>query len=63
VLLEPTRRGLNLLPWLFPIVAAAAGAAVWIALVRRSPRRIDEPVSEAERRRIQGELASLEDAP
>jgi cytochrome c-type biogenesis protein CcmH len=63
VLLEPTREGLNLLPWLFPVVAVAAGLAVWLTAVRRSPRPESAPVSEEERRRIRSELAALEDAP
>jgi cytochrome c-type biogenesis protein CcmH len=40
VLLEPTRRGLNLVPWLFPAVAVVAGVAVWVALVRRRPAEV-----------------------
>jgi cytochrome c-type biogenesis protein CcmH len=63
VLLEPTREGLNLLPWLFPLVAVAAGLAVWLVAVRRSPDREAAPVTEEERRRIRDELAALEDAP
>jgi cytochrome c-type biogenesis protein CcmH len=61
VLLEPTREGLNLLPWLFPLVAVVAGLAVWLVAVRRSPRPEAAPVSDEERRRIRGELAALED--
>lgn len=38
VLLEPTRRGLNLVPWLFPIVALLAGAAIWVVVLLRRPR-------------------------
>jgi cytochrome c-type biogenesis protein CcmH len=63
ILLEPTREGLNLLPWLFPIVAVAAGLAIWLVAVRRRSRPDVAPVSEEERRRIRGELAALEDAP
>lgn len=37
ILLAPSRSGLNLLPWLVPVVGLVAGAAVWIALVRRRP--------------------------
>jgi cytochrome c-type biogenesis protein CcmH len=35
VLLAPTKRGLNLLPWAVPVIGVLAGAAVWVALVRR----------------------------
>jgi cytochrome c-type biogenesis protein CcmH len=63
VLLEPTREGLNLLPWLLPLVAVAVGLAVWLVAVRRSPRPENASASEEERRRIRGELAALEDAP
>jgi cytochrome c-type biogenesis protein CcmH len=62
VLLEPTREGLNLLPFLFPLVAVGAGVATWLVAVRRRPRPDAAPVSEEERRRIRGELGALEDA-
>jgi cytochrome c-type biogenesis protein CcmH len=39
VLLAPTKRGLNLLPWAVPIVGVLAGAALWFGLVRRRPDR------------------------
>jgi cytochrome c-type biogenesis protein CcmH len=38
VLLEPTRSGLNLLPWAFPAAAVLVGAGVWVAVLRRRPR-------------------------
>lgn len=38
VLLEPPKRGFNLIPWLVPIVALVAGVAVWLTLVHRRPR-------------------------
>ena len=63
VLLEPPRRGLNLVPWLLPLAGITLGAALWFGLVRRAPRRTPVPVSEEERRRIDRELGSLEDAP
>jgi cytochrome c-type biogenesis protein CcmH len=63
VLLEPTRSGLNLLPWLFPIAAVIVGASIWLTILRRRPGwSPEEAVSEAERRRIEAELAGLEDA-
>jgi len=62
VLLDPPRRGLNLVPFLFPIVATLAGVAVWVAVVRRRPRRETAPVSDADRGRIERELSELGDA-
>lgn len=62
VLLEPTRRGLNLLPWALPAAGVVVGVGVWAALVRRRPRRDDAAVSDADRSRIERELASLEEA-
>jgi cytochrome c-type biogenesis protein CcmH len=61
VLLAPTRRGLNLLPWAFPVVAVVLGVAVWVFAVRRAPAPTPTVVSEAERRRIGRELEALED--
>lgn len=46
VLLAPTKEGLNLLPWVVPIVGVLAGAGVWFLLVRRRPDR-DRPAVEA----------------
>jgi cytochrome c-type biogenesis protein CcmH len=63
VLLEPTREGLNLMPFLFPVVAVAAGFAIWLVAVRGRPPTEAAPASEEERRRIRGELGALEDAP
>jgi cytochrome c-type biogenesis protein CcmH len=61
VLLEPTHRGLNLLPWLFPLVAGLVGAGIWLAVVRRRrrPRPEEAPATDADRRRIERELAAL----
>ena len=64
VLLEPAPEGLNLLPWAFPVVAVLAGAAVWLAVVRRpSSRGGETTVTEGERSRIERDLAALDDAP
>ena len=38
VLLEPPRRGFDLIPWLVPVVGVLVGAGIWLALVRRRPR-------------------------
>lgn len=38
VLLEPTREGLNLLPWLLPVAGLLAGLGAWLAVVLRRPR-------------------------
>lgn len=61
MLLDPPRRGLNLVPFLFPIVAVAVGAATWIAVVRRRPREETAAVSDADRGRIERELSELGD--
>ncbi len=37
VLLEPTRSGLNALPWALPVAALAVGVALWVRVVRRRP--------------------------
>jgi cytochrome c-type biogenesis protein CcmH len=57
VLLEPR----SLLPFLVPIAAVAIGIAAWVVVVRRRPRAERTEVSDAERRRIDGELRSLEE--
>jgi cytochrome c-type biogenesis protein CcmH len=67
VLLEPARRGLNLLPVLFPLVAVLVGVGVWVWVAGRrrradEPASAREPVSPADRRRIDLELGRLEDA-
>lgn len=63
VLLEPTRRGLNLLPWAFPFAAVVVGVGIWVSVVRRRRRVDDAAVSDPIRRRIERELASLEETP
>jgi cytochrome c-type biogenesis protein CcmH len=55
VLLEPR----SLLPFLVPIAAVALGLGAWAAFVRRRPRVERTEVSDAERRRIEGDLRSL----
>lgn len=57
VLLEPR----SLLPFLVPVAAVALGIGGWAVVVRRRPRRADEEVSDADRRRIERELRSLEE--
>ena len=37
VLLEPPRRGFDLIPWLVPVVGLLVGVGIWFALVRRRP--------------------------
>jgi cytochrome c-type biogenesis protein CcmH len=63
VLLEPTRRGLNLLPWAFPFAAVVVGVGIWVRVLRRRRRADDAAVPDPVRRRIERELASLEEAP
>ena len=63
VLLEPTRSGWNLVPWLFPIVAVLVGVLLWAAVIRRRARPTAPPVSDVDRARIERELRALEDLP
>ncbi|MEX2204142.1 MAG: cytochrome c-type biogenesis protein [Actinomycetota bacterium] len=57
VLLEPR----SLVPFLIPVVAVGLGIAAWAFVVRRRPRAERTEVSDAERRRIDGDLRSLEE--
>lgn len=61
ILLSPPRRGWNLLPWAVPIVGMVVGVAVWVALVRRRASRTHGGVTETEHRRIEHELADLQE--
>lgn len=61
VLLAPTREGLNLVPWLVPLVGLLLGLAVWGLLIRRRPQRAGEEPTPAERERIRSELDALEE--
>lgn len=61
ILLAPTRRGLNLLPWAIPIVGLLVGAALWIGIVRRRTPREQPAASTSERARIERDLANLEE--
>lgn len=57
VLLEPR----SLLPFVIPIAAVALGVGAWLVVVRRRPRAEQTEVSDTERRRIDGDLRSLEE--
>jgi cytochrome c-type biogenesis protein CcmH len=57
VLLEPR----SLVPFLIPTAAVALGIGAWVVVVRRRPLAERTEVSDAERRRIDGELRSLEE--
>ena len=57
VLLEPRA----LLPFAIPVAAVVLGIGVWALVVRRRPRAERIEVSDAERRRIDGDLRSLEE--
>jgi cytochrome c-type biogenesis protein CcmH len=57
VLLEPR----SLLPFLVPIAAVVLGLGAWAVFIRRRPRIERTEVSDAERRRIEGDLRSLEE--
>ena len=61
ILLSPPRRGWNLLPWAVPIVGLVAGVALWVAFVRRRAPRTASEVTATELRRIERELADLEE--
>ena len=61
ILLSPPRHGWNLLPWAVPIVGMLAGIAVWVAFVRRRTPRTAGEVTETEHRRIEHQLADLEE--
>jgi cytochrome c-type biogenesis protein CcmH len=68
ILLEPPRSGLNWIPWAVPVVALAAGVAIWVALVRRrrpstepEAAATDTHPTRAERERIDRELADLQE--
>jgi len=61
ILLSPPRHGWNLLPWAVPIVGLLAGVTVWVALVRRRASRTNGAVTETEHRRIEHQLADLEE--
>ena len=65
ILLEPPRRGLNLIPWAVPIVALIAGFGVWVALVRRRDASrssiAEREPTYAEREEIDRELAHLQE--
>ena len=63
ILLAPRRHGFNLLVWLFPLVAVAAGLALVATIVRRWTRRRPEgttpvPVDPAMSERIRREMES-----
>ena len=62
ILLEPPRRGFNLVVWLLPLVVVVAGLASVVILVRRWTRRrratpavgvVDPPMSERIRRELE----------
>jgi cytochrome c-type biogenesis protein CcmH len=57
VLLEPR----SLLPFVIPVAAVALGVSAWLLVVRRRPRAERTEVSDAERRRIDVDLRSLEE--
>jgi len=70
ILLEPPKRGLNLVPWAVPIVALIAGVAIWVTVVRRragsggeaeGPAGTGDHPTQAERARIDRELADLQE--
>jgi len=62
ILLSPPRHGWNLLPWAVPIVGLMGGIGLWFGFVRpRRPKGDGGGVTETEHRRIELELADLEE--
>ena len=61
ILLSPRRHGWNFLPWAVPIVGLLVGVALWVAFVRRRAPAPAGEVTETEHRRIEHELADLEE--
>jgi cytochrome c-type biogenesis protein CcmH len=61
ILLVPTRRGLNILPWAIPIVGLLVGAALCLGFVRRRTPRDEVAASTSERARIERDLANLQE--
>ena len=62
VLLAPPRRGLNLVPWLVPVIGVIAGIGVWLVLVRRRASPDRQVVTSGERARIERDLRGLEES-
>lgn len=73
VLLEPSRHGLNLVPWLVPILGLAVGGWFLVRSVGSRPRGSSTPSARAhevptrlsaeEHERIERQLAAFEEAP
>ena len=61
ILLSPPPHGWNLVPWAVPVVGLVAGVALWVAFVRRRAPSTAGEVTETEHRRIERELADLEE--
>jgi len=61
ILLAPSRRGLNLVPWLVPVIGVLAGAVIWASLVRRRASPDGVSATSSERSRIDRELQGLEE--
>ena len=61
ILLSPPAQGWNLLPWAVPIGGVVAGVALWAAFVRRRAPGTAGEVTETEHRRIEHDLADLEE--
>jgi len=61
ILLSPPRHGWNLLPWAVPVVGLLGGLGLWFAFVRPRPPAGGGGPTAGEHRRIDRELAELEE--
>lgn len=61
ILLAPSRRGLNLVPWAVPVLGLLLGVALWVGFVRRRAPGDDLGATAAERARIERQLGELQE--
>jgi cytochrome c-type biogenesis protein CcmH len=61
ILLAPSRRGLNLVPWAVPVLGLLLGVALWVGFVRRRAPGDDLRATAAERARIERQLGELQE--
>lgn len=61
ILLSPSRQGVGMVAWVGPVAVIVAGAATIVLVLRRRDPFPETSLSEGERARIKGELATLEE--